>query len=284
MSVTVNLPRAAGISLKPDHYRAALDDEIPDLWFEVHPENYMVDGGPRLAWLNALREERALSFHGVGASLGGLDPFDKDHLLGLKRLIDRFQPEQVSEHATFSAHDGRYHADLLPLPRTGEAIRHLSSRISDFQHAIGRQILIENPTNYLPFASELDEPDFLVEVARQSGCGLLIDLNNVWVSARNVGLDPSRYIQGIPPGLVGEVHVAGHSEDPELGAAFLIDSHDAPVAADVFDLLEAALRQWGPKPVLVERDGNIPSFEELMAEREAAQVRVRSARKCHAIA
>jgi len=264
------LPPSAGLGLKPDHYRAALETDADGLWFEVHPENYMVEGGPRLAWLEALRHERALSFHGVGASLGGLDPFDADHLRALKRLIGRYQPEQVSEHATFSAHGGHYHADLLPLPRTQEAIAHLAARVSAFQDAIGRRILIENPTNYLSFQSDFDEPDFLVEVARRSGCGLLVDLNNIAISGFNLGTDPYAYLRAIPADLVGEIHIAGHSEDPLLGNNFLIDSHDAPVGPVVWRLLEDALHLWGPRPVLIERDGNIPEFADLMAERNEA--------------
>ncbi|KCZ93475.1 DUF692 domain-containing protein [Hyphomonas johnsonii] len=259
-------PPSAGLGLKPEHFRPALETEVEGLWFEVHPENYMVEGGPRLAWLAAIRDKRPLSFHGVGASLGGLDPFDPEHLLALIALIDRFEPFQVSEHATFSAHKNRYHADLLPLPRTQEAVQHLANRVDEFQTALGRRIIIENPTNYLPFACDLDEPEFLTDVARRSGCGLLMDINNIWVSANNVGIDPCAYIRSIPANLVGEIHVAGHSQDPALGAEFLIDSHDAPVSEDVWSLLALALRTWGPKPVLIERDGNIPEFNDLLVE------------------
>ncbi len=271
MPHTVALPLSAGLSLKPEHYRAALETDADMIWFEVHPENYMVDGGPRLAWLEAIRQERALSFHGVGASLGGLDGFDDNHLQALKALISRYQPDQVSEHATFSAHGGRYHADLLPLPRTEEAVSHLSDRVSAFQDALGRRILIENPTNYLNFKSDFDEPEFMTEVAHRSGCGLLVDLNNIAISAINVGTDPYAYIRALPPELVGEIHIAGHSEDPLLGDNFLIDSHDRPVGAVAWRLLEDALKLWGPRPVLIERDGNIPDFEDLLIERDQAE-------------
>lgn len=266
MSPPSRPPTTVGLGLKPEHYVQALETETDGLWFEVHPENYMVPGGPRLAWLGAIREKRELSFHGVGASLGGLDDFDPRHVEALRALISRFAPFQVSEHATFSAHRDRYHADLLPLPRTQEALAHLADRVEAFQSLIDRRILIENPTNYLPFACELDEPDFLVAVARRAGCGLLMDINNIWVSANNVGIDPHAYIRAIPGTLVGEIHVAGHSEDPALGPAFLIDSHDAPVSDDVWNLLSFALQTWGSKPVLIERDGNIPSFNELLEE------------------
>ncbi|HAY05684.1 MAG TPA: DUF692 domain-containing protein [Hyphomonas sp.] len=271
MSLLPSLPLHAGLGLKPEHYRAALETGNDGLWFEVHPENYMVEGGPRLAWLEAIRDRHPLSFHGVGASLGGLDEFNKNHLTALRRLIERYQPAQVSEHATFSANDGRYFADLLPLPRTQEAQRHLTIRIDAFQEAIGRRILIENPTNYLHFSSEIDEPGFLVEVARVSGCGLLMDLNNVWVSAANTGIDPYAYIREIPSDLVGEIHIAGHSPDPVLGDRFLIDSHGEPVSGGVWHLLKHALAHWGPRPVLIERDANIPTFEELLSERNRAE-------------
>ncbi|GHA87309.1 UPF0276 protein [Algimonas arctica] len=265
------LPPSAGLGLKPDYYRDALETDVDDIWFEVHPENYMVAGGPRLAWLDAIRDNHALSFHGVGASLGGLGPFDAPHLKALKSLIERFEPDQVSEHATFSSHQGQYHADLLPLPRTEESIAHLSSRVSAFQDAIDRRILLENPTNYLNFACECDEPEFLTQVAKRSGCGLLIDLNNIWVSANNIAIDPYDYIRRIAPNFVGEIHIAGYSSDPILGDSFLIDSHDAPIKSTVFNLLEYALKLWGPKPVLIERDGNIPEFDILLDERQKAQ-------------
>lgn len=276
-----SLPLHAGVGLKPDHYRAALDAGCDGLWFEVHPENYMVEGGPRLAWLDAIRKNFAISFHGVGASLGGLDEFNPVHLSGLKRLIERYQPAQVSEHATFSANNGRYYADLLPLPRTQEALRHLTIRADAFQEAIGRRILIENPTNYLHFASEIDEPDFLAEVCRRAGCGLLMDLNNIWVSAANTGVDPYAYIRAIPSDLVGEIHIAGHSPDPILGDRFLIDSHGEPVSGGVWHLLKFALEYWGARPVLIERDANIPPFEELLSERNRAQNLIEATRRSH---
>ncbi len=235
----------------------------------------MVAGGPRLTWLEAIREGRALSFHGVGASLGGLDPLDQDHLSKLKALIERYQPEQVSEHAAWCARHGRYYSDLLPLPRTHEALRNIANNVDAFQTGIGRRILLENPTNYLPFASEMDEPSFLVEVAKAAGCGLLLDVNNVWISGHNVGFDPRDYIRQIPAELVGEVHVAGHSEDPNLGTALLIDSHAAAISEEVWDLLAFTLDLFGPKPVLVERDADIPVLAELQAERDRADAMIR---------
>jgi len=273
-----SLPQRAGLGLKPEHYRDVLETGDTSLWIEVHPENYMVAGGPRLDWLEAIRETRALSFHGVGASLGGLDRLDADHLDQLNNLIARYQPEQVSEHAAWCAYAGRYYADLLPLPRTAEALDNLANHIDQFQSAIGRAILIENPTSYLPFSSEMDEPEFLVEVARRTGCGLLLDVNNVWLSGHNLGFDPRDYIRAIAGDLVGEIHIAGHSEDPNLGGKLLIDSHGSPVAETVWDLLGFTLDLLGPKPVLVERDADIPAFAELKAERDRADTMVINAR------
>jgi len=269
------LPPRGGIGLKPEHYRDLLEGGDTSVWVEVHPENYMVAGGPRLAWLEAIREGRALSFHGVGASLGGLDPLDQDHLSKLKALIERYQPEQVSEHAAWCARRGTYYSDLLPLPRTHEALRNIANNVDAFQTGIGRRILLENPTNYLPFASEMDEPSFLVEVAKTAGCGLLLDVNNIWISGHNVGFDPREYIRQIPAELVGEIHVAGHSEDPNLGAALLIDSHAAAISEEVWGLLAFTLDLLGPKPVLVERDADIPAFAELKAERDRADAMIK---------
>lgn len=280
---TNTLPPCAGLGLKPEFYSAALDHDSAQIWYEVHPENYMVEGGPRLAWLGAFAERHALSFHGVGASLGGLDPFDTDHLQALRRLIDRFAPNQVSEHATWSSFEGQYFADLLPLPRTRAVQDHMVARIDAFQNAIGRRILIENPTNYMRTSFELSEPDFLVEIARRAGCGLLLDVNNVYISEVNTGVDAHAYIKALPHDLVGEIHIAGfmpNSEhdpehDPEHGSeqgdTLLIDSHDAPVSEPVWALLDMALAHLGTKPVLLERDGNIPSFTELLSEQSRAQ-------------
>ncbi len=268
------LPVGAGIGLKPEFYSEALDYSGPDMWYEVHPENYMVDGGPRLAWLEAIAVKRALSLHGVGASLGGLDPFCKTHLAGLRKLIERFNPAQVSEHATWSSFEGQYFADLLPLPRTKAVQDHMVSRIDEFQNAIGRPILIENPTNYMQAHFELDEPDFLVEIAKRAGCGLLIDVNNIYISQVNVGVDAKRYVKAIPPELVGEIHIAGLNEDETHGPKLLIDTHSAPVSEPVWNLLDFALEHFGPKPVLLERDGNIPEFSKLLTEHSRAQAAV----------
>ena len=274
MKKFTELPNCAGIGLKPDFYSEALEYSGAghkfDMWYEVHPENYMVDGGPRLVWLEELAQSYALSFHGVGASLGGLDPFCKTHIKSLKQLIDRFNPAQVSEHATWSSFEGRYFADLLPLPRTRQVQDHMVARIDEFQNAIGRRILIENPTNYMNAKTELGEPEFLCEIAVRAGCGLLMDVNNIYLSSVNTGIDAKAYIKAITPNLVGEIHIAGYHEDLIYGDQLLIDTHSAPVSDPVWDLLDFALKHMGPKPVLLERDGEIPPFSELLTEHQHA--------------
>ena len=263
-------PIGTGIGLKQPHVESALAQRERSLWFEVHTENYMVAGGPRLAQLRRVREAFPVSFHGVGASLGGPAPPEPRHLSAVKHLVEGFEPVLVSEHAVWSRADGVWFADLLPLPRTGDALRRLVEGVDRYQSAIGRRILIENPTNYLPFVSEMDEPDFLNEVAARTGCGLLLDVNNVYLSARNCGIDPLRYIAALAGEKVGEIHVAGYEADENLGEALLIDTHAAPVSEAVWELLDVTLARLGPRPVLLERDGKLPPFETLMEERRRA--------------
>jgi uncharacterized protein (UPF0276 family) len=240
------------------------------LWFEVHAENYMVDGGPRLAMLEELRRDRPLSLHGVGLSLGNAAEPDRDHLAALKRLVDRFEPALVSEHLAWSRFEGRSFPDLLPLPRTNEVLARLSANIGQVQDALGREILIENPTHYLPLSQHRwSETSFLRELARRSGCKLLIDVNNVAVGANNIGFDAASWLLDIPAKLVGEIHLAGHSHD--AGGTLLIDSHDEPVSELVWSLYEDFIGRIGARPTLIERDGNVPSFDELLRERDRAQ-------------
>jgi uncharacterized protein (UPF0276 family) len=261
---------AAGIGFKPDYYREALAAPAAGLWFELHAENYMVAGGPRLAMLERLREARSLSLHGVGMSLAGAAAPDTDHLAALKRLIDRFEPALVSEHLAWSRLDGRCFPDLLPVPRTNQVLNQVVAHISRVQDALGRAILIENPAHYLDLRDHSwSETSFLAEVARRSGCGLLIDVNNVVVGAHNLGFDPLRWLESIPASLIGEVHLAGHVLDGE--GSLLIDSHDAPVSEAVWALFDSLIARIGPRPTLIERDGNLPPFAELMNERERAQ-------------
>jgi hypothetical protein len=261
---------AAGVGFKAEHFEAALAAPAAGLWFEVHAENYMVDGGPRLAMLEAIRTDRELSLHGVGMSLAGPAPPDADHLASLKRLVDRFEPELVSEHLAWSRLDGRCFPDLLPVPRTNEVLARLADNIDRVQDAIGRPILIENPTHYLALSDHSwNETSFLAELARRSGCRLLIDVNNVSVGAHNLGYDASAWLEAIPAKLVGEIHLAGHSLDGE--GTLLIDSHDALVSDDVWTLYKDFIARIGATPTLIERDGNLPPFNELMAEWQRAQ-------------
>lgn len=261
---------AAGIGFKPQHYHEALTSPAAGLWFEVHAENYMVAGGPRLAMLEELRSSREISLHGVGMSLAGAAEPDADHLQALKRLVDRFEPVLVSEHLAWSRLDGRCFPDLLPVPRTNEVLARCAANVSRVQDALGRQILIENPTHYLALRDHSwSETSFLGELARRSGCGLLIDVNNVAVGAHNTGFNAAEWLEALPGDRVGEIHLAGHSADAE--GSLLIDSHDEPVSELVWNLYEDFVARIGRRPTLIERDGNVPAFAELMAERERAQ-------------
>lgn len=260
----------AGVAFKPQHFDEAIAAPAAGLWFEVHAENYMVAGGPRLTMLAALREARPLSLHGVGLSLGSVERPDPAHLKALADLVDRFDPCLVSEHLAWSRIGTRCLPDLLPVPRTGEALLTVSRNIDIVQEALGRPILIENPAHYVALDAMWSEPDFLAEIVHRTGCGLLIDVNNVAVAANNLGYNAECYLAELPHDAIGEIHVAGHSEDPLLGARLLIDSHDAPVSDQVWDLLAALLERSGERPVLLERDGNVPDFADLMAERDRA--------------
>ncbi|HTT09724.1 MAG TPA: DUF692 domain-containing protein [Burkholderiaceae bacterium] len=263
---------SAGLGLRPQHFDAARDCGADGLWFEVHPENYMVDGGPRLGWLEAVRARHPLSLHGVAMSLAADAAPDGEHLRRFKALVDRFEPALISEHLAWSTWRGTYHPDLLPFPRTRDALARIAANVGRAQDALKRRIAIENPSHYLRFdGHELGEIEFLAELARRTGCGLLLDVNNVYVSARNLGTDPAAYIDAFPAGCVDEIHLAGHSADPNLGEALLIDSHDAPVAPAVWTLYERLVARTGPRPTLVERDDNLPEFSALFAERERAQ-------------
>ena len=261
----------AGLGLKPQHYDAALACPADGLWFEVHPENYMVAGGPRLAWLEAIRKRHAISLHGVALSLAADTEPDAAHLARLAELAHRIEPVLVSEHLAWSTWRGAYHPDLLPFPRSGEALARIADNVSRAQDALQRRIAIENPSHYLKIDGHAwGEIDFLAELARRAGCGLLLDVNNVFVSARNLGYSAENYIDSFPGELVMEVHLAGHTPDPVLGQALLIDSHDAPVAMEVWALYARLVERIGPRPTLIERDDKLPGFGALMAEREHA--------------
>jgi hypothetical protein len=262
----------AGLGLKPQHYVEALDAVADGLWFEVHPENYMVAGGPRLAWLQAIRAQHPVALHGVALSLAADAEPDPVHLARLAALAHRLEPWLVSEHLAWSAWRGAYYPDLLPFPRTAASLVRIAENVSRAQEALGRPIAIENPSHYLWLEDhEWDEIDFLSELARRTGCGLLLDVNNVYVSARNLGTRAEAYVDVFPGELIWEVHLAGHTSDPALGPALLVDSHDAPVAPEVWALYERLIARIGPRPTLIERDGNLPAFSKLMAERARAE-------------
>ncbi|MGH6611235.1 MAG: MNIO family bufferin maturase, partial [Burkholderiaceae bacterium] len=242
---------SAGLSLKPEYFEQAHACFADGLWFEVHPENYMVAGGPRLAWLELIRGRHPISLHGVAASLAADAEPDPNHLQRLAQLVRRFEPTLVSEHLAWSTWRGAYHPDLLPFPRTTHALARIAANIGRTQDVLQRPIAIENPSHYLRVAGhEFSEIDFLSELARRTGCRLLLDVNNVYVSARNVAVDAQRYLDTFPVALIAEVHLAGHTPDPTLGAALLVDSHDAPVSAAVWELYERLFARIGPRPTL----------------------------------
>lgn len=261
----------AGLGLKPQHYADALDDASAGLWFEVHPENYMAAGGPRLAWLEAIRRDKPLSLHGVGLSLAADECPDADHLAALKRLADRFEPFVVSEHLAWSKRRGAYAPDLLPFPRTEAALERVARNLDIMQTTLGRRVLIENPSLYMPLTGHgMDEVEFLTRLTARTGCGLLVDVNNIHISANNLGYDAHAYLDALPGDAIGEIHVAGHAADERLGAALLIDTHGAPVAEPVWALHRRLVERIGPRPTLVERDDDIPAYAELKAERDRA--------------
>lgn len=269
--MNTSLTLGAGLGLKADHYEAAYDCAARGLWFEVHPENYMIDGGPRLAWLETIGSRHPLSLHGVSLSLAADCAPDSEHLKRLKALAERVQPALISEHLAWSTWRGQYHADLLPFPRTEDALQRIIDNIQRTQECLGRRIAIENPSHYLQLPGhQFSEIEFLAELSSRSGCGLLLDINNVFLSAHNMGYDANAYVDAFPSDAIMEIHLAGHSVDPG-GTSLLIDSHDAPVAEPVWALYRRLIRRVGPRPTLIERDEHIPPFGELLLERDRAQ-------------
>jgi uncharacterized protein (UPF0276 family) len=264
-----SIPPAAGLGLKPEHYRE-IETTRPALgWFEVHPENYMGLGGPPHRHLAAIREHYPLSLHGVGLSIGGATPLDQAHLARLRKLCDRYEPGLVSEHLAWSTHEGIFFNDLLPLPYTVATLARVADHIDRLQEALGRRILLENPSSYLRFeASTMSETSFLADVARRTGCGLLLDVNNVFVSAKNLGYTTETYIAAFPLEAVREIHLGGHATQPD---GLLIDAHDRAVAHPVWALFRHVLSLIGPVPTLVEWDNDVPAWPVLYAEAEAAQ-------------
>ncbi|WP_420325794.1 DUF692 domain-containing protein [Mameliella sp.] len=269
---TSPLPPMPGVGYKPQHYSAIRDDPAPVGWLEVHAENYMGDGGRPLAQLRALSERFPISVHGVGLSIGGPDRLDPDHLARLKHLVGWLNPASFSEHLAWSTHDSAFLNDLLPLPYTPDTLARVCDHIDEVQEALGRRMLLENPSSYLAFAeSTLDETEFLQAIVRRTGCGLLMDVNNVFVSATNLGYSPQDYIAGFPMAAVAEIHLAGHDEDhDDFGAPLLIDSHGREVAEPVWALLDMVLDRAGPLPLLIEWDNDVPDWPVLAAEAERA--------------
>lgn len=262
------LPARAGVCFKPQHWRA-IETEAPDVgFFEVHAENYMGAGGPPHRMLEALRARWPLSLHGVGLSIGGEGALDRDHLARLRALVDRHHPASFSEHLAWSTHDGVYFNDLLPLPYDDATLARVCAHVDQAQDALGLQLLLENPSAYVAFdGATMAETEFLAEIARRTGCGLLLDVNNVHVSATNQGFDPVTYLEAFPLGAVGEIHLAGHAVEVGAdGSRLLIDSHDRRVDAAVWALYARLIAMTGPLPTLVEWDADIPELDVLLAE------------------
>lgn len=267
------LPARAGLSFKPEHF-AAIEAAGPDLgFFEVHAENYMGAGGPPHRMLGAIRERYPLSLHGVGLSIGGEGPLDRAHLARLRALADRYRPAAFSEHLAWSSHEGVFFNDLLPLPYDETTLARVARHVDEAQEALGLRLLLENPSAYIAFeGATMGEIEFLSEVARRTGCGLLLDVNNVAVSAANRGFDAAAYLDAFPLELVGEIHLAGHAVEVGAGdVALRLDTHDRPVDREVWALFARTIARAGPLPTLIERDADIPPFAALRAEAEAAE-------------
>jgi uncharacterized protein (UPF0276 family) len=267
------LPAQPGVGYKPQHFKDILENPGAVRWLEVHAENYMSDGGRPLAQLRHLAERFAFSVHGVGLSIGGEGPLDEDHLARLKHLSDWLNPASFSEHLAWSSHEGVFLNDLLPLPYTDATVARVADHVNHVQEVLGRRMLLENPSSYLAFTgAEMTEVDFLREVARRTGCGLLLDVNNVFVSATNLNFNAVDYLADFPVELAGEVHLGGHFVDADdHGAPLLIDSHGAAVVDPVWQLYAGLIGRAGPLPTLIEWDNDVPDWPVLAAEATRAQ-------------
>src|SRR5215831_9507251 len=264
-------PRGAGIGLRAPHVAEVMASRPALGWLEVHPENYM-GGGPALAQLEAIRRDYPVSLHGVGLSLGTAGDLDGRHLARLSALVERIDPCLVSEHLSWSIAGESYLNHLLPLPGTEEALAVVADHVGRVQDAVGRRLLVENPSSYLRFLdSPIPEPEFLAELVRITGCGLLCDVNNAFVSAHNLGFDAPAYLDGLPASAVGEIHLAGHARNDADGRTVLIDDHGSAVAEPVWALYAHALRRFGAVPTLVEWDTDLPELAVLAAEAATAQ-------------
>jgi uncharacterized protein (UPF0276 family) len=267
-TVATTLPSRVGLGLKPEHYRTILDS-CPDVgFFEVHAENYMGAGGPPHRFLEAIAATYPLSLHGVGLSIGGESDLDRAHLKRLRYLAERYRPASFSEHLAWSTHDSAYLNDLLPLPYTGATLERVARHVDEAQQAVGMRLLLENPSTYVLFEeSTIEECDFLARIAEKSGCGLLLDVNNVMVSAVNHRLDPVAYVDRFPVELVGEIHLAGYDETIDgVGDRLLIDAHGTSVRPDVLELYRHTLSRTGPVATLIEWDNDVPGFDVLLGE------------------
>ncbi len=267
------IPPRGGVGLKAEHYRTIIETLPAIGFFEVHAENYMGAGGPPHRYLSAIRERYKLSLHGVGLSIGADRPLDEDHLQRLKQLIERYKPGLFSEHLAWSSHDTGFLNDLLPLPYTAETLARVVEHIDQVQNALGRQMLLENPSTYLAFAeSTYSETDFIAELVRRTGCGLLLDVNNVYVASTNQQWDPVAYIDAYPLAHVQEIHLAGYTrEADDKGRPLLIDTHNRPVDEIVWDLYAHAVGLIGPVPTLIEWDADVPAWPTLKQEADRAE-------------
>jgi uncharacterized protein (UPF0276 family) len=272
------IPATAGIGLRSGHHAQVIADR-PDIgWLEAHTENYFQDGGPGVRALLRVRESYALSLHGVGLGLGSVDPLDREHLRRVRAAIQRYEPALVSEHACWGHAGGEHFNDLLPLPYTEEAVEHLATRVREVQDFLGRQILIENLSAYLSFrSSRLTEGEFLAAVVERSGCGLLLDVNNAYVNAVNLGLDVDAFFAALPGAAVQEIHLAGHTRRQIGDYPLLIDDHGSAVSEEVWSWYDKALRVFGPVPTLIEWDNDVPGLDVLVAEAHRADLYLRDA-------
>ena len=281
MTLSPNIPARGGLGLKAEHYRYILASR-PDLgFFEIHAENYMGDGGPPHRYLSAIRENYPISLHGVGLSIGGERPLDRMHLKRLKELNARYQPGLFSEHLAWSTHDTGYLSDLLPLPYTAATLQRVCDHIDETQGFVGRQMLLENPSSYLSFAeSTFSEAEFIAEIVRRTGCGLLLDVNNVFISAANLKTPPMAYIEAYPLAHVREIHLAGHDVTADAeGETLLIDAHGSAVIDAVWELYSQVIARTGAIPTLIERDNNVPVLDILLAEVQRAEQMLRQLRR-----
>ncbi len=273
MSTATKLPARAGVGFKPLYFDDILAAAQPIGFFEVHAENYMGAGGPPHAQLAALRERYALSIHGVGLSIGSTEPLDRNHLTRLKVLCDRYEPESFSEHLAWSSHDGVYFNDLLPLQYTPRTLAQVVEHIDEVQNILRRGMLLENPSTYLRFSeSTIPEVEFLGEISQRTGCGLLLDINNAFVSANNHGTSPLDYLDSFPFDKVKEIHLGGHQDDAdENGTPLLIDAHGTAVSAAVWGLYGHAIACTGPIATLIEWDNDVPDWQTLQAQADIAE-------------